>query len=130
VSNHPLLEAAAAIGTAIAAGFTWLHRHTLQGWVQRGRKRTDGGHDLNGDVHEIKETLSEVQVTTEQALHVAQDTQEDVEEVGDKVDAVADTVYYLHRDDPAVEDEDAFTGGLDVDPADDFMRSSSEGDHE
>jgi len=71
----------------------------------------------------VKETLDDVHTTTERALDVALETRDDVERVEAKVDAVGETVFRLHEDDPQVSDEGALRDTLDVDSlSDDFKR--------
>lgn len=121
MAGSMLQEAAAAAGAALAGAGVWLWRN---GSLARWRESLRGGETgLNGHLDDIEETLDEVRAGQERALDVAVDTQEDVRRVEAKVDAVGETVYRLHEDDPLVTDADALRDVLDVeDLEDDFMR--------
>lgn len=120
MSGHWLWEALAAGGALLAGGAVALWR---SGWnpVRWARRRRRPG--VNGSLDDIKETLVDVRASQERAMDVAEDTREDVRRVERKVDAVGETVFRLHEDDPLVTDADALRSSLDVeDLPDDFLR--------
>lgn len=122
MSGHGLTEVAAAGGTFVAAGLAWLWR---KGTFKEWRERRSGDKNRNG---KSLERIEDISLDTYKKVS---DLENEVKDVGDKVDAVGETVFLLHEDDPDVSDVSALRDTLDVDDLpDDFMRGGGTSDPE
>lgn len=126
-----IVEVGAAIGTAVAAGYAWLKRHTIGRKVNslraNGGTKVDTGTKRFDSLTDIADALRRIERQNDDTIEAVEDLREDIERIEGKVDGVADVVYYLHEDDDAINDREKFQDALDVDPADDFLRGQQPG---